>query len=274
VKTRAIQGLFLAVVLAGGAGSAIAGIFDKTSAGQGISAFKSGNYDYARTWLSTQAAAEDPQAWYYLGRMYQEGLGGFAVDLKRAEKLYHQSAEQGVTESMLALADLYSRGGGVKPNVAVAQVWHEKAARAGNVEGMFLTAQDLTGKNGRPAGYNRARIWFEQAASAGHSEAMRALGDLYRNGQGVDVSMVQALMWYRLAVKSGNTEAKTGEVLLSKILPPAQQAEADGLAREWEVLTGRAPAAPVQTAVDSKKTSDSRNDSKTALPLATSVSQQ
>lgn len=274
MKTRAVQGFFLAVALAlvSGAGSAAVSIFDKTQADQGVSAFKHGNYNYARIWLSTQAAADDPQAWYYLGRMYQEGLGGFVVDLRRAERLYHQSAEQGVPEAMLALADLYSRGGGVKPNFAVMQIWHEKAARVGNIDGMFLLAQDLTGKNGLPADYTRARIWFEQAASAGHGESMRALGDLYRNGQGVDVSMIQALMWYRLAVKAGSAEAKTGETLLSRILPATQQADADGRAREWEVLTGRAPAAPVQTAVDGKKTSDSRNDIKGFLPLATSVS--
>lgn len=272
MKIRVVQGFFLAVVLSSGAGSAAAlSIFDKTQADQGISAFKSGNYSYARAWLSTKAAADDPEAWYYLGRMYQAGLGGFGVDLKRAEKLYHQSAEQGVQEAMLALADLYSRGGSVEPNAAVAQIWHEKAARAGNIEGMFLTGQDLSGKGNLPADYNRARIWFEQAASAGHSESMRALGDFYRNGQGVDVSMIQALMWYRLAVKNGNTEAKTGETLLSRILPGAQQAEADGRVREWEVLTGRAPAAPAQTAVDGKKTSDGRGDMRRALPLATSV---
>lgn len=274
MKTRAVQGLFLAVVLASGAGSVAASIFDKTSAGQGISAFKSGHYNHARTWLSTQAAADDPQAWYYLGRMYQDGLGGFVVDLKRAEKLYHQSAEQGVLEAMLALADLYSRGGGVKPNLSVSKAWHEKAARAGSIEGMFLTAQDMTGKNSLPADYNYARVWFEQAASAGHGEAMRALGDLYRNGQGVDVNMIQALMWYRLAIKAGNTEAKAGESLLSRILPAVQQADADGRAREWEVLTGRAPAAPVQTAADSKKTSYNHNDAKAALPLVASVSQK
>jgi TPR repeat protein len=171
---------------------------------------------------------------------------------------------------MLALADLYSRGSGVKPNLAMVQIWHEQAARVGNIEGMFLLGQDLSGKSGRPADYNRARIWFEQAASAGHGEAMRALGDLYRNGQGVDVSMIEALMWYRLAVKAGSVDAKTGETLLSRILPAAQQSDADGRAREWEVLTGRAPSAPVQqTAIEVKKTSDNRNDLKAFLPLAT-----
>lgn len=259
MKIRAVREFFLVITLTALAGSAGAiSLFEKTQADQGISAFKSGDYKYARTWLSTKAAADDPRAWYYLGRMYQEGLGGFDVDLLRAEKLYHQSAEKGEVEAMLALADLYSRGGGVKPNFGVARIWHEKAARAGNVDAMVLLGKDFTGANGLPPNYPQARIWFEQAASAGNNEAMRALGDLYRSGQGVEVSMVDALMWYRLAVRAGNKDAETGNNLLSRILPADKQTEAERRALEWEVLTGRVPTPKPEQTVESKKTSDTR----------------
>lgn len=248
VHMRAVLGFLLAIGLASAAGTAAAvSFFQKTGVDQGISAFKSGNYNYARTWLSTPEAADNPLAWYYLGRMYQEGLGGFPVDLKRAERLYHQSAEQGVPEAMLALADLYSRGGGVPPNFAVARVWHERAANSGSVDGMVLLAKDLSGTNGLPADYNRARIWFEQAAATGNAESMRWLGDFYRNGFGVDVSMIEALKWYRLAVKGGNADAKPGADLLGRILSPEQQADSDRRGLEWEVLTRRLPPPPGYT---------------------------
>lgn len=277
MKIQAVRGVLLAIMLSGIAANAgAASIFEKTQVDQGISAFKSGNYDYARTWLSTQAAADDPRAWYYLGRLYQEGQGGFAVDLKRAEKLYHQAAEKGVTDAMLALADLYARGGGGVPaNFGISRIWHEKAANAGDVNGMYLVARDLSGLNGLPPDYPRARVWFEQAASAGHGESMRALGDLYRNGQGVDVSMVEALKWYRLAVKAGNAEAQTGNNLLTRILPLASQADADRRALEWEVLTGRAPAPKAeQQAAEPKKTSDTRPaDIKNVAAFSGTVSQ-
>lgn len=248
VHMRAVLGFLLAIGLAGTAGSAAAvGVFERTGVDQGIAAFKKGNYSYARTWFSAPEAADDPRAWYYLGRLYQEGLGGFVVDLKRAERLYHQSAEKGIPEAMLALADLYSRGGGVPPNFAVARVWHERAANTGNVDGMVLLARDLSGENGLPPDYDRARIWFEQAAATGHAEAMRRLGDMYRNGYGVDVSMVEALKWYRLAVKAGNADARLGADLLGRILPPDQQASADQRATEWEVLTRRIEPPPGYT---------------------------
>lgn len=259
VKIQAVREVILVIALAGVAGLAsAASIFEKTQVDQGISAYKSGDYSYARTWLSTEAAANDPRAWYYLGRMYQDGLGGFVVDLPRAERLYHQAAEKGVVEAMLALADLYSRGGGVRPNFGIARIWHEKAARAGNLDAMLLLGKDLAGANGLPPNYPQARIWFEQAASAGNSEAMRSLGDLYRNGQGVEVSMVDALMWYRLAVRAGNADAQSGNNLLTRILPADKQADAERRALEWEVLTGRVPSPKVEQAADSKKTSDSR----------------
>ncbi|MGH8493196.1 MAG: tetratricopeptide repeat protein [Moraxellaceae bacterium] len=276
VNTLAVREFILVITLVALAGNAGAvSLFEKTTADQGISAFKSGDYNYARTWLSTKAAADDPRAWYYLGRMYQEGLGGFEVDLTRAERLYHQSAEKGVVEAMLSLADLYSRGGGVRPNFGVARIWHEKAARAGNVDAMVLLAKDFTGANGLPPNYDQARIWFEQAASAGNSEAMRALGDLYRSGQGVEVSMVEALMWYRLAVRAGNTDAQASNNLLSRILPADKQADAERRALEWEVLTGRAPAPKAeQKAADSKKTSDTHPADIRKVPAATAAVSQ
>lgn len=271
MNIKSVRDIALAIILTAVAGTAVAGVFDRTQADQGIAAFKSGDYRYARTWLSTEAAANDPHAWYYLGRMYQEGLGGFEVDLKRAERLYHQSAEKGVPEAMLAVADLYARGGGVTPNFGMARIWHEKAARAGNIDGMLLLGKDLSGQNGLPADYYNARIWFEQAASAGNSEAMRSLGDLYRNGQGVDVSMVEALMWYRLAVKAGNADAKPGETLLTRILPADKQADADKRALEWEVLTGRSKE--TLQAADPKKTSDTRPAKTATIPATGVVSQ-
>ncbi|HEX6590410.1 MAG TPA: tetratricopeptide repeat protein [Moraxellaceae bacterium] len=274
MKNHSVRDLFLALLLVSATGSAVAGVFDKTQADQGISAFKSGNYNYARTWLSTEAAANDPRAWYYLGRMYQDGLGGFAVDLKRAEKLYHQSAEQHVPEAMLALADLYSRGGGVRANASLARIWHEKAANAGNVEGMLLIGRDLAGATGLPPDYNRARIWLEQASAAGNAEAMRSLGDLYRNGQGVETSMVEALMWYRLAVRAGSADAKSSDALLTRILPADKQADAERRALEWEQLTGRAPAPKQEQAAEpGKKTSDTRPAAKGVPASAGSLSQ-
>lgn len=247
VSKQAVRNIVLMMALGITAVSAAETVFEQTPVDRGVTAYKQGDYRKARRWLSTEDVANNPKAWYYLGLMYQEGVGGFEVDKARALRLFQQSADQGVPEAMLQIADLYARGAGVPANLAMARIWHERAANSGSVEGMYLCAQDFSSPSSElPPDYDRARKWYEQAASLGHAEAMRSLGDLYRNGQGVDASMVDALMWYRLAVKAGSVQANVGEAFLMKILPADKRAMADKLAQEWEVLVGRAPA-PVPT---------------------------
>ncbi|MDP2228123.1 MAG: tetratricopeptide repeat protein [Moraxellaceae bacterium] len=242
---RGLLTVLLALSLATGFGSVTAeakSIFEKTMEDQGISAWKKGDFKRARRWLSTDETAEKPLSWYYLGLMYENGQGGFDIDIRRAEKLYHRAAEKGIPEAMLAIADIHARGGaGVRPNSSVARAWHERAADAGSLKGMMLLAYDYAGAHGLPPDYQRARIWFEQVAATGNGEAMNGIANLYRNGHGVDVNMVEALKWYRLAVKYGYADAAGSEALLSRILDPAQQADASNRMLEWEILTGRAP---------------------------------
>lgn len=241
----------LVAILALGQGQAWAwkGLFDRTLTDRAVMAFQEGKYSRVRDLLGTDETADDPRAWYVLGRMYQEGLGGYELDLKRAEKLYRAAAEVGHVDSMLALADLFARGAGVRPNAAVARVWYERAAKAGYVPAMLLLADDYAGRNGAAPDYERARVWYEQAAAAGSGAAMNALGSLYRNGLGVDISFVDAVMWYRLAVRNGSQDTVGAEALLVRFLSPADLAEADRRLAEWKGLTGWAPeTAPAGTA--------------------------
>lgn len=225
-------------------------IFERTQEDQGVKAFRQGDFKRARIWLSADENADKPRSWYFLGRMYEEGLGGFEIDYRRAERLYHRAAERGEVDAMLAIADIYARGGyGVRANSSVSRAWHERAAEAGSALGQLRLAQDYAGQTGLPPDYNRARLWFEQAAEAGLPQAMAGLGSLYRNGHGVEVSLVEALRWYRLAVKYGHAESAEAEAFLARLLDPAQLQDADARVLEWEVLTGRAsdPNAPPAT---------------------------
>ncbi len=238
MRIQAYSLLWLSLALAGAGAEAEASLFKKNGVDQGITAFEEGNYSGARRWLSDQEAAEDPRAWYYLGQLYQQGLGGFPLDIKRAERLYHRAAEEGQPSSMLALADMFARGAGVQANRSVARVWYEKAAKAGSVPAMLQLAYDLTGQYGLPPDYAKARVWFEQAAAEGNSEAMVGLATLYRNGRGVEVNRVEALKWYRLALRYGEPEAGSPEALLRQLTSSQEQAQADQLVQEWEGLVG------------------------------------
>lgn len=243
ILSRTVVVLVATLALGQGQAWAWKGLFDRTLTDRAVLAFQEGKYSRVRDLLGTNETADDPRAWYVLGRMYQEGLGGYELDLQRAEKLYRAAAEVGHVDSMLALADLFARGAGVRPNAAVARVWYERAAKAGNVSAMLLLANDYAGSNGAAPDYERARVWYEQAAAAGSSEAMSALGGLYRNGLGVEVSFVDAVMWYRLAMRHGNQDAVAAEALLVRFLSPAEQAETGRRLAEWEGLTGWKPEA-------------------------------
>jgi TPR repeat protein len=222
------------------AGPALAwkGMFDRTLVDRAVMAFQEGEYSRVHKLLGTDETADDPRAWYVLGRMFQEGLGGYVLDVQRAERLYRSAAEAGHVDAMLSLADMFARGAGVRPNFSIARIWYERAAKAGNVPAMVLVANDYAGGNGAPPDYQRARVWYEQAASAGNNVAMMALANFYRNGLGVELSFVEAVMWYRLAIRNGNQEAIAAEALVNRFLSPDEQTDAAQRVAEWERLAG------------------------------------
>jgi hypothetical protein len=90
----------------------------------------------ALEWL-TRAAETDwkrdpykfglPRAQYVLGVMYLEGAGT-AADAERAADWFERAAEQGHSRAQLMLAELYSRGERLPPDLAAAYVWASLAA--------------------------------------------------------------------------------------------------------------------------------------------------
>jgi TPR repeat protein len=78
--------------------------------------------------LFTGAAQKgDPQAAYYLGMMYQNGMS-VARDMKSAAHWLQFAANRQTPAAMYALAKLYLSGDGVKRDEQAARRWIEKAA--------------------------------------------------------------------------------------------------------------------------------------------------
>jgi TPR repeat protein len=93
---------------------------------------------------------------------------------------------------------------------------------------------------GAPQDYAEALKWFRRAAAQGYRAAQTHLGVMYREGEGVQKDYVQAHMWFNLAAATsryGSYEegraAEARDEIASK-MTPAQIAEAQKLAREWE----------------------------------------
>ncbi len=82
--------------------------------------------------------------------------------------------------------------------------------------------------------YAEAVKWYRKAAEQGHAEAQNNLGLMYGIGQGVQQNYVQAHMWFNLAAAQGGQQAAKNRVLVAKLMTPAQIAEAQRRAVEWQ----------------------------------------
>ncbi|WP_207887679.1 alginate biosynthesis TPR repeat lipoprotein AlgK [Pseudomonas sp. 30_B] len=75
-----------------------------------------------------KAAATEPQAHYYLGQIYRRGYLGKVYPQKAVDHLLI-AARAGQASADMALAQLYSQGRGVRPNLVNAYVFGELAKR-------------------------------------------------------------------------------------------------------------------------------------------------
>ena len=119
-------------------------------------------------------------------------------DEAEAVKWYRKAAEQGITSAQFTLGLCYGNGQGCVKNEAEAVKWYRKAAEQG-----FGLAQ-----------YN--------------------LGIYYQNGEGVVKNEIEGYKWALLAAAQGIEIAKKSVSFVESRLSPAQRAEGQRLAQEWE----------------------------------------
>jgi uncharacterized protein len=91
-------------------------------------------------------------------------------------------------------------------------------------------------KNGKgvPQDYAEAFKWFHMAAEQGHVRAQSHIAAMYYEGQGVVKDFVMAHMWADLAGMRGDSGALKLKETVSRLLTPAQLADAQQMAREWK----------------------------------------
>lgn len=79
-----------------------------------------------RVWLP-QAETGDPEAQYYVGQIFEKGLG-VAPDYPSAAQWYQKAAEQGYSAAQISLGSLYETGRGVPADPQEAIRWYRRAA--------------------------------------------------------------------------------------------------------------------------------------------------
>ena len=158
--------------------------------------------------------------------------GDYATALREWRPL----AEKGSAAAQYNLGLMHANGWGVPQDSVQARQWYEKAAAQGDASAQTTLGGLYETGMGVPQDYVQARQWWEKAAVQGEVSAQVNLGHLYFAGNGVPQDYVQAHKWFNLAAANGN---KPGAVLrnyLAKKMTPAQIAEAQKLAREWNPI--------------------------------------
>ena len=156
----------------------------QTRLGTAIKAMQSGDKDAARKDL-LELAEEGSMAKYYLGYMYQNGIG-CKKDPKVAIDWYKKASDDEIIEAQNALAQMYRVGEGTKKDINKAIQSYLKAANKDN--------------------------WAAQAN----------LGRIYANGEGTPKDLILAFQWLSMADRSSESGPDVGALaanVLSQMTP-------------------------------------------------------
>ncbi len=169
--------------------------------GTGRAAYRQGDYARAITELLPLAEQGDREAQYYVGAMYEAGLG-MAQTYGEATKWYRKAAELGSATAQYHLGVLYEIGEGVGRDHA------------------------------------RAAEWYRLAAERGYAPAQSNLGSLYLRGwSNIEANPVEAHLWFSLAEEQDFPGAKKNRMNAARFLSRDGLDQAERLAREWRPAT-------------------------------------
>lgn len=184
---------------------------------RGLRAFGREDYHLARRNLLPLAKQGVVEAQFYVGMMYDSGLG-VEKDLAEAFGWYQFAAYEGHSSAQHNLAVAYANGEGITPNSSKAIYWWKQAAQQGNADAQYnLGIVYAVGKLGIKPNINQAKNWWRKAAIGGDAMAQYNLGILYANGKGSVRSYCEATRWWEQSAKNGVQQANTAlEILKHK----------------------------------------------------------
>ena len=193
------------------------------------------NHATAAGWYQRAAEQGLTDAQYNLATLFDEGLGT-PRDFERARDWYMRAADAGEARAMNNLGYIYEKGLTGVRDYGKAVVWYRRAARKGlAIAQSNLAALHYLGR-GVTRDFEESYRWYKAAAEQGDAVGRNGLGLLYANGLGVERDFVQAMAWFSLAAHakgSAGADAITYRDQLSRLLSPAERAEAGALSIEF-----------------------------------------
>ncbi|MDQ0419049.1 TPR repeat protein [Peteryoungia aggregata LMG 23059] len=150
-----------------------------------------------------RAQLGDPAAQTLLAEVMSRGLG-VKRDLKGAAFWYGQAAQGGDPSAMFKYALLMMEGRDVPQDKAKADEYMRRAADAGNGSAQFNWAQILVSDNPGVRGLTMAMPYYEKAAEQGIADAQYALAQVYSALKDVpEEKKARAREWMTRAARAG-----------------------------------------------------------------------
>ena len=191
------QFLFLLGITTCLAGSVQAGL------SEGLLAYQHKQYPLAFDEFTALSNEGDPIAHYYLGKLYQEGLG-VSKNLTKAHALFQQADAGYYFPASAALGKMLLSGENqipAEPMKGLALL--KKAAYAGETDALFELGQAYAHGKDVETNLNYAYGYYLIAALKGHMKAQYALGKLYFEGRGIPQDYSAALKWFARSANQG-----------------------------------------------------------------------
>ena len=170
---------------------------------EGILAYQYKQYPAALSEFTYLAEEGNPIASYYLGKIYQEGLGT-PKNLVRAYNLFSAANAGYYFPATAELGKMLLEGSPQLPaDVQQALVLLKKAANAGESDATYELGRAYALGIGVEANLNYAYGYYLIAALKGHMKAQYALANLYLEGRGIPQNYASALKWLTRSARQG-----------------------------------------------------------------------
>ncbi|EJK59797.1 hypothetical protein THAOC_19939, partial [Thalassiosira oceanica] len=147
--------------------------------------------------IMTRVRKKDPDAIYFLGKIYFFGELGLQKDMRRAVELWTEAAEHGLIQALFKLGSAYYDGDGVQKDVAKAAEFYEKAA----MQGCPLSRHRLGYIEWKKGNHDLAVRHFLISAKMGYKESVENIKSLFMAGLATRDQYADALKGYRDAVE-------------------------------------------------------------------------
>jgi TPR repeat protein len=199
--------------------------------GEGVSK----NLDRARNWYeAAMTQHKSPMAFYFLGEMYEKGMG-IEADSVKASTLFRVASEAGFEAAQEALAEKLQHGKGVQKDLIEAAKWYQEAANQGSSTAKISLAKMYENGDGVRQDQMRAFQLFHETAKEGIVESIFSIAERYRMGIGCRKNLKFAYTFYLIAREQGFEKIPSNYDSYFDSIQLEQRNASSQFAKSWEV---------------------------------------